>query len=88
MTDADAAEQLARRRFALIGLARLAGAVTVVIAVVLSFREPPLLDRPTGFALGLIGMLLFVLWPRLLARRWRTPDQGGREGHEHGDEPR
>ena len=64
----------AAARFWLMQLLRLSGAVLVMIGAAIMAEA---IDLP--FAIGLVLLLLgfteFFVIPRLLARRWRTPDQ-------------
>ena len=68
MTDADPAAP----RFAVLSLARLAGALLTAIGLVVSagrLAVPPAI----GWPMVLGGIALFLLVPRALARRWRSP---------------
>ena len=67
------ADSQARTRFFAMGLVRLGGAVLVLAGIVITsgrFAEVPV---AAGYALVGIGLLDMVLFPRFLARRWRTP---------------
>lgn len=61
-------------RFAILSLARLAGALFVGLGLVVSAGRLPSLSPAMGWPLVLGGVALFLLVPRALARRWRTPD--------------
>jgi hypothetical protein len=65
-------DELARRRWGLINLARLGGVAMVVIGI-LGVRE--VWDYPVPLAWILLagGLLGIFLVPRTLARKWRTP---------------
>lgn len=59
-------------RFAILSLARLAGALLTALGLVVSagrLAVPPLV----GWPMVLGGIAMFLLVPRALARRWRTP---------------
>ena len=67
-------EDTARTRFAIISLVRLGGAVLVAIGM-LSIADA--IDWiPTGLDYAAVAAGLFgaMIAPRMLARRWRTPD--------------
>lgn len=63
----------ARTRFFILALLRLAGAVAIMAGLVIAAGRFPDLPRSAGVVLTLIGALDFALVPRLLARRWRSP---------------
>lgn len=63
-------------RFAALQTVRLAGAMLVLLGVViLSHRFPALADVPeaAGYAIAAVGLADFFVAPMLLARRWRSP---------------
>lgn len=70
----DEQEELARKRFMLLQIIRLGGAVMAMIgAVIISGR---LIDMPMlGYVLLIVGAVEFFVLPNLIARGWRTPDQ-------------
>lgn len=60
-------------RFAVLSLARLAGALLTALGLVVSagrLSVPP----AVGWPMVLGGIVLFLLLPRALARRWRSPE--------------
>lgn len=61
-------------RFAVLSLARLAGAVLVALGLVVSAGRLGSLPVWLGWPMVLGGVALFLLLPRTLARRWRSPD--------------
>lgn len=70
------ADRLARRRFLMLGLIRLAGVALVMFGVAVWIGD---VARPGGWpAVGvplfLAGVAETLLLPRLFARRWRSPD--------------
>ena len=64
----------ARTRFFIISAVRLAGAVVMLLGLVVASGRwegwPPV----AGIAAVLIGGFGFAIAPRLLARRWRSPE--------------
>lgn len=66
-------DALARRRWLAIVLARLAGTAGAVFGLVLLARAPTRASQLLGIAIVLSALLMIVVVPRSLARRWRTP---------------
>lgn len=68
-----AEDSKARTRFFIIGIVRLAGALTIALAVAISYGKvdgaPPVL----GYGLLLIGVVEMLMVPQMLVRRWKTP---------------
>ncbi len=64
----------AAARFWLMQLLRLSGAVLVMIGAAIMAEA---IDLPfaIGLLLVLLGLAEFFVVPRLLARRWRTPEE-------------
>lgn len=67
----------AKKRFFVINMMRLMGAVLVLVGFVLirggfEFAGQPT-DRWIGVAIVLVGAFDFAVFPLLLARRWRSP---------------
>ncbi len=65
-------EDQARTRFFIISIARLIGAITVVVGLCI-FIELIAAPRALGVALILLGFADFVFVPRFLSAQWRTP---------------
>ncbi|NNM76959.1 hypothetical protein HJG53_08605 [Sphingomonas sp. ID1715] len=63
----------ARNRFLVISFVRLAGAGLTVLGLVISSGRWPDVPPPAGIAVVLLGVFGFAVAPRLLARRWRSP---------------
>lgn len=67
----------AAKRFALLQLARLSGAMIMLLAVVVIAGKAPAwlgaIPKEAGYVLAAIGLLEFYALPRFLARRWRSP---------------
>jgi hypothetical protein len=65
-------EDLARKRWGLINLARLAGVGMVVISI-LGIRQVWDYPAPIAWILLVAGLIEIFVLPRVLARKWRTP---------------
>jgi hypothetical protein len=63
----------APQRFYLLQLARLGGVVLVVIGLIATQGRLGL-PEAAGYVLLLAGIAEFFVVPRLLARKWRSPD--------------
>lgn len=63
----------ARGRFAIINLVRLAG-VALVLLGILAARDVFALSNPIAYAAIVLGLFGVFVVPRLLARRWRSPE--------------
>lgn len=67
----------AAKRFAVLQLARLSGAVMMLLAVVIIAGKTPVwlgaIPKEAGYALAALGLFEFYALPRFLARRWRSP---------------
>lgn len=67
----------AAARFFILQIVRLAGAVAVLLGVLVQADRPPVwlnaLPSWTGYVLALAGMIAFFALPKLLARRWKSP---------------
>lgn len=65
-------------RFFALQAVRLSGAIMVLLGVMIGTgRAPSFLGsvpQELGFVLAVLGMAEFFYVPRLLARKWRTPD--------------
>ncbi|MES2303563.1 MAG: hypothetical protein V4521_16070 [Pseudomonadota bacterium] len=66
-------------RFAALQLARLSGAIFVLLGALLIAGKPPtwLAGIPgfVGYILAAIGLFEFFALPRMLARKWKSLDQ-------------
>jgi hypothetical protein len=67
-----AAKDRAKARFVAIALIRLSGAVMVLVGLLITERR---LDLPwlLGVVLTVAGFFDVFVMPKLLARRWKTP---------------
>lgn len=70
----DESEALAKQRFMLLNLVRLASLASVLFGIAVSQGavEMPVLF---GIALAIAGLFGFFFGPNMLARRWRSDDQ-------------
>ncbi|PXW75222.1 hypothetical protein C7451_107193 [Blastomonas natatoria] len=66
-------ERRARSRFFVIGAVRLAGAITIALAVAISFGRIAGLPGELGYVLLALGIVEFLLLPQMLVKRWKTP---------------
>lgn len=70
---------LAAKRFAVMQLARLSGAVLVLFGIiVLSGKAAAILGaipKVVGYVLAAVGLFEFFALPTFLARRWKTPNK-------------
>lgn len=67
-------DTLARRRWLILTLVRLAGVADAVFGLVLIGRAGTLGPKLLGLAIVLSALLLIAIVPRALARRWRSPE--------------
>ncbi|BBC74200.1 conserved hypothetical protein [Altererythrobacter sp. B11] len=65
-------EKIARNRWLVISLLRMAGVAVVVIGLLVVSGTIPL-PPAAGYVLLAIGLLDTFLVPQLLARKWRSP---------------
>jgi hypothetical protein len=66
----------AAARFAVIQLVRVSGVALVLLGLLIQARRLAVFATVpgwVGYVLAVIGLLEVFLFPRLLARRWRTP---------------
>jgi hypothetical protein len=66
-------DQRARSRFFIIGAARLAGAVTIALAIAISYGRIGGVPGELGYALLALGVVEFLVIPQLLVKRWKSP---------------
>jgi hypothetical protein len=68
----------AMARYFTLQLVRASGAVLVLLGVMMQAGKGPAflngLPPVVGFVLAAVGLVDFFFLPRVLARRWRTPD--------------
>jgi uncharacterized membrane protein len=62
----------ARSRFFLISTVRLAGALMILIGLIIAYGRWDGLPQAAGIIVTLTGAFGFAIAPRLLARRWRS----------------
>lgn len=63
----------ARSRFFVIGAVRLAGAITIALAVAISYGKIAGIPNAVGFALLAIGIVEMIVVPQMLVARWKSP---------------
>ena len=68
------ADKLARNRFLAMSLLRIAGALLMMIGMVIAAGRFESMPRAAGVLLVIVGALDFALVPKLLVRRWKTPE--------------
>jgi len=66
-------DQRARSRFFIIGAIRLAGAITIALAVAVTFGRFKQVPAELGYALLLLGVVEFLILPQMLVKRWKSP---------------
>ena len=71
---ADEPDRLARNRFTMMGMTRVAGAATVMLGLLAVTDN---LDWPqwVGWVLIVFGLAEVFVAPQMMARRWRTPPE-------------
>lgn len=73
-----AADTLAKKRFLALNAIRLLGAISTLAGFVLIRGGWTLAGQPTdrwlGVALVLVGLFDFAVMPKILARRWKSPE--------------
>jgi len=74
MTDPQLTEDAAKKRFFLISMTRLSGAILVMLGILVVNQN---IDWPTmvGYVLIVVGLVDMFYLPLVLARRWRSPDE-------------
>jgi hypothetical protein len=70
MTQED--ETKAQYRFLIINIARITGAVMLVLGLAVIAREAFGLPKEAGYVLFLVGMAEFLLLPVFLSKRWKS----------------
>lgn len=66
-------DQKARTRFFVIGAVRLAGAVTIALAVAIAYGRIDGVPNALGYALLALGVIEMIVLPKLLVARWKSP---------------
>lgn len=68
-------EDLAKRRFMILSLIRLMGVMFVFSGIAnIAGKLFPALSPWLGYVLLINGIVDFFIIPRILVRKWRTPD--------------
>lgn len=65
-------ETRAQYRFLIINIARITGAVMLVLGLAVIAREAFGLPKAAGYVLFLVGMIDFLLVPVFLSKRWKS----------------
>jgi hypothetical protein len=65
-------ETQAQVRFLIINIARITGAVMLVLGLAVIAREAFGLPKAAGYVLFLVGMADFLLVPVFLSKRWKS----------------
>lgn len=66
-------DRKARSRFFIIGLVRLAGALTIALAVAVSYGKVTGVPNAVGFVLLAVGIVEMIVLPQMLVARWKSP---------------
>lgn len=66
-------DRQARRRFFIIGAIRFAGALTIAMAVAISYGRIAGVPNALGYALLAVGILQMIVLPQILVARWKSP---------------
>ncbi len=66
-------DRKARSRFFVIGAVRLAGALTIALAVAISYGKVAGIPNAVGFALLAVGVVEMIVVPQMLVARWKSP---------------
>lgn len=66
-------DQRARNRFFMIGAVRLAGAVTIALAVAISYGRIDSVPGELAYVLLVMGVIEFLVLPQMLVKRWKSP---------------
>lgn len=68
-------DRRARRRFLTIGLVRLAGVLVLALGIARAAGSLDHWPAGLGYAATVIGIVLMLPVPIMLARRWRSPPE-------------
>lgn len=68
-------EDIARNRWLMMVLVRLAGSIGAVLGVVLLGKAEDAPTKVLGVAIVLAALYMIATVPRALARKWRTPKE-------------
>lgn len=66
-------DRSARSRFFTIGAVRLAGAVTIALAVAISYGRIASVPGELAYVLLALGVIEFLVLPQMLVKRWKSP---------------
>lgn len=65
-------DRVARSRFFIIGLVRLAGAFTIALAVAITYGRVTAVPGEVGYGLLALGVVAMVILPQILVARWKS----------------
>ncbi|WP_017671237.1 hypothetical protein [Blastomonas sp. AAP53] len=66
-------DRVARSRFFIIGLVRLAGALMIALAVAITYGRVTAVPGEFGYVLLAAGVMAMVILPQMLVARWKSP---------------
>jgi hypothetical protein len=66
-------DRKARTRYFVIGAVRLAGAITIALAVAISYGKIEGIPNVVGYGLLALGVVEMIIVPQLLVARWKSP---------------
>ncbi|MEP7351169.1 MAG: hypothetical protein ABI668_14615 [Sphingorhabdus sp.] len=66
-------EALAKKRFFLLGIIRLSGALMIAIGLAVIARGFLDLPKVAGYVIFVVGIVDFVAMPVVLSRAWKSP---------------
>ena len=67
-------ESLAKQRFFMLGMIRLASTALLVVGLLIVAGKIDI-PKPAGAAFAIFGLLELVFLPRFLASKWKTPGE-------------
>ncbi len=67
-------DQTAQMRFSIISLVRLTGAILVAVGLLSVAEAIDWIPQGLDYAMAIAGFFMAFIAPRMLARRWRSPD--------------
>ena len=71
----DAPHDPARKRFTILAIARLAGALLIMAGLIVTNRAYTVVPPVAGYGMLALGLALFAFVPIMLARRWKSPPE-------------
>lgn len=71
----DDREDIARQRYMIMNLVRLAGIAIVLGGIAFAEKASVEYARVFGGLIAFAGVAIFFFWPRMLGRGWKSDDQ-------------